>query len=170
MVIPGGVLTQTTQPVLDWGAHCVVSPRLFPMEAQGDVLGALWGVRVTGPLGPHCVVLGSETVCALCWQSRGFVREQASVDSCQLCTAAFLCALWCETGCAGLGYTGLELWSVRSRVWWERMNQTRPMIWMFTVCGDLYNCVRGRSDWCSMKHKTICLGGQALSERTFVSV
>lgn len=49
-----GVLTQTTQPASDWGAHCVISH-----EVQEDMLVTLWGVRVTGSLGPQCVVLGS---------------------------------------------------------------------------------------------------------------
>lgn len=161
-------------PSLFWTEKLIVSLALgsFPwstgrhagsfMRCQGD--------RSTWPTS-CCVRVGPKTAGALCWQSRGFIREPASVDSCQICTSALLCALWCETGCAGLAYTVLGLRSAQSRVWWEHMNQTRLMIWMFTVCGDLYNSVRGRSDRCSMKHKkTIYFGGQPLSERTFVSV
>ena len=51
------------------------------------MLGALRGVRVTGPLGARRVVLGSTLGPPLLSSSdrpEGFVREQAPLDSCQL--------------------------------------------------------------------------------------
>ena len=43
---------------------------------------------MTGPLGPHCVVLGSAVRPPLhsADTGGGFAREQASVDSCQFCS------------------------------------------------------------------------------------
>lgn len=151
-------------PSLSFTEELIVSLALgcFPGRSTGSFMKCQ-GDRSTWPT-LCCVRVSSETADALRWQFRGFAREQASVDSCQFCSSSLLCTLWCEAGCVAPAYTGLGLWSVRAREWWEHrtMNQTRLMIWMFTVCGDLTNCVRRRSDWCSMKHKeTICFGGQA---------
>lgn len=86
-------------PSLSWTEELIVSLALgcFPwsqgrragsfMRCQGD--RSTWTILC-------CVRVSRETAGALCWQSRGFAREQASVDSCQFCS------LWCEAGCAGL--------------------------------------------------------------------
>ncbi len=160
-------------PSLCWTEELIVSLALgcFPWSA-GRRAGSFMkcqGDRSTWPT--LCCVRVSLRPPVLSADSSGDLLENRP----QWTAVSSTVQLWCETGCAGLAYTGLGLglWSVRAREWWEHrtMNQTRLMIWMFTVCGDLYNCVRSRSDWCSTKHKeTISFGGQALSERTFVLV
>lgn len=162
-----------TPPRLSWTEELIVPLAFgcFPwstgrrtgsfMRCQGD--------RSTWPT-LCCARVSPENAIALRRQFSGFAREQVSVDS--RTTVQLRCVLF-DVRQDVQAYAELGLWSVRSQEWWEHrtMNQTQLMIWMFQVCGELYNYVRRRSDWCSMKHKeTICLGGQALSVRTFVLV
>lgn len=105
-------------PSLSWPEDLILSLALgcFPWSA-GRRAGSFMrcqGDRSTWPT-LCCVRVSPETTDALCRQFRRFVREQTSEDSCQLCSSARRAALWCETGCAGLAYTELGLWSVRSQ-------------------------------------------------------
>lgn len=149
-------------PSQSWTEELIVSLALgsFPCSAgrRAGIFMRCQGDRSSWPT-PCCVRVSPKTAGALRWRFRGFARGQASVDSCQFCSSALVCTLWCEAGCAGPAYSGPGLWSVRSQERWKHrtMNQTRLMICMFTVCGDLYNCVRRRYDAVSNKKRQSAL-------------